>query len=98
MAEIRLYYADGAGVPGNCSYPHEAVIEDTASLRRAVSRDYVCVAYKNSYRVNANFRTTNCLGTVSYTHLSFGQTGMKRSFIKNHEFMIFDITPNFRLS
>ena len=62
MAEIRLYYADCAGVPGNCSYPHEAVIEDTASLRRAVSRDYVCVAYKNSYRVNANFRTTNCLG------------------------------------
>ena len=28
MAEIRLYYADCAGVPGNCSYPHEAVIED----------------------------------------------------------------------
>lgn len=62
MAEIRLYYADCAGVPGNCSYPHEAVIEDTTSLRRAVSRDYVCVAYKNSYRANANFRTTNCLG------------------------------------
>lgn len=62
MAEIRLYYADCAGVPGNCSYPHEAVIEDTASLRRAVSRDYVCVAYKNSYRANANFRITNCLG------------------------------------
>ena len=62
MAEIRLYYADCAGVPGNCSYPHEAVIADGASLRRAVSRDYVCVAYKNSYRANANFRTTNCLG------------------------------------
>ena len=62
MAKIRLYYADCAGVPGNCSYPHEAVIEDAASLRRAVSRDYVCVAYKNSYRANANFRTTNCLG------------------------------------
>lgn len=62
MAEIRLYYADCAGVPGNCSYPHEAVIEDAASLRRAVSRDYVCVAYKNSYRANANFWTTNCLG------------------------------------
>ena len=62
MEKIRLYYADCAGVPGNCSYPHEAVIEDAASLRRAVSRDYVCVAYKNSYRANANFRTTNCLG------------------------------------
>lgn len=48
MAEIRLYYADCAGVPGNCSYPHEAVIEDTVSLRRAVSRDYVCVAYKTA--------------------------------------------------
>ena len=62
MAEIRLYYADCAGIPSNCSYPHEAVIEDVASLRRAVSHDYVCVAYKNSYRANANFRTTNCLG------------------------------------
>ena len=62
MTEIRLYYADCAGVPGNCSYPHEAVIENAVSLRRAVSRDYVCVAYKNSYRANANFQTTNCLG------------------------------------
>ncbi len=62
MTEIRLYYADCAGVPGNCSYPHEAVIEDAASLRRAVRHDYVCVAYKNSYRANANFRTANCLG------------------------------------
>lgn len=45
MAEIKLFFADCAGVPSNCSYLHEAVIMDEALLRRAVSHDYVCVAY-----------------------------------------------------
>ena len=30
MAEIKLYFADCAGAPSNCSYPHEAVITDRA--------------------------------------------------------------------
>lgn len=34
MAEIKLFFADCAGVPSNCSYPHEAVITDEALLRR----------------------------------------------------------------
>lgn len=45
MAEIRLYFADCAGVPENCRYPHEATIADEDVLRKVVLHDYVCVAY-----------------------------------------------------
>lgn len=62
MVEIKLFFADCAGVPSNCSYPHEAVITDEALLRRAVSHDYVCVAYRNGYRTNSNFMNTTCMG------------------------------------
>ena len=62
MAELRIYFADCAGAPSNCSYPHEVIITDVATLRQAVSHDYVCVAYRNGYRANSNFVTTNCLG------------------------------------
>lgn len=46
MAELKLYFADCAGAPSNCSYPHEAVVTDAIILRQVVRRDYVCVAYK----------------------------------------------------
>lgn len=62
MAEIRLYFADCAGVPENCRYPHEATIADEDVLRKVVLHDYVCVACRNGYRSNANFLSTNCLG------------------------------------
>lgn len=62
MAEFKLYFADCAGTPSNCSYPHEAVITDETILRQVVRRDYVCVAYQKGYRANSNFLTTTCLG------------------------------------
>ena len=62
MAELKLYFADCAGVPSNCSYLHEAVISDAVILRQVVRRDYVCVAYQKGYRANSNFLTTTCLG------------------------------------
>lgn len=62
MAEIKLFFADCAGVPSNCSYLHEAVITDETLLRRAVSHDYVCVAYRNGYRTNSNFMNATCMG------------------------------------
>lgn len=62
MAELKLYFADCAGAPSNCSYPHEAVVTDAIILRQVVRRDYVCVAYKKGYRANSNFLTTTCLG------------------------------------
>ena len=62
MAELKLYFADCAGAPSNCSYPHEAVVTDAIILRQVVHRDYVCVTYQKGYRANSNFLTTTCLG------------------------------------
>ena len=47
---FNIYYADCIGREGNCLYPHKADVTDAASLAQAVSRDYVCAEYKNSYR------------------------------------------------
>lgn len=58
---FNIYYADCIGREGNCLYPHKADVTDAASLAQAVSRDYVCAEYKNSYRSNANFIASNCL-------------------------------------
>ncbi len=62
MSNITLYYADCTNAQSNCTYPHKAVITDEATLMQAVSKDYVCVAYKNGYRSNANFLAATCLG------------------------------------
>ena len=58
---FNIYYADCLGRKDNCLYPHKAEVTDAASLKQAVARDYVCAAYKNSYRSNANFIRSNCL-------------------------------------
>ncbi len=58
---FNIFYADCIGREGNCLYPHKADVTDAASLARAVSRDYVCAEYKNSYRSKANFLRSNCL-------------------------------------
>lgn len=47
---FTLYSADVIGNPGNCSYPHKQVVLDENSLKSAISHDYVCAEYKNSYR------------------------------------------------
>ena len=56
-----LYSADYVGRENNCLYPHKETITDSASLAAAVSRDYVCAEYKDSYRSNTNFVSSNCL-------------------------------------
>lgn len=58
---FTIYSADVTGNPGNCSYPHKQVILDEASLKAAISRDYVCAEYRNSYRNNDNFIGSDCL-------------------------------------
>ena len=61
---FNIYYADCVGREDNCLYPHNADVTDKASLKQAVARDYVCAAYKNSYRSNANFISSNCLASL----------------------------------
>ena len=58
---FNIFYADCIGREENCLYPHRADVTDAASLKQAVSHDYVCAAYKYSYRSNVNFISSNCL-------------------------------------
>ena len=58
---FTLYHSDVTGSPGNCFYPHKTEVKDAASLSAAVSHDYVCAAYKKSYRSSANFIGSDCL-------------------------------------
>ena len=58
---FTIYSSDVTGNPGNCSYPHKQVILDEDSLKNAISHDYVCAEYKNSYRNGDNFIGSNCL-------------------------------------
>jgi hypothetical protein len=56
-----IYSSDVLGVESNCLYPHSHEIKDADSLKAAVTHDYVCAEYKNSYRLNENFIGSNCL-------------------------------------
>lgn len=58
---FTIYSADVIGNPGNCSYPHKHVILDEVSLKAAISHDYVCAEYRNSYRSSNNFIGSDCL-------------------------------------
>lgn len=58
---FTIYSADVIGNPANCIYPHEHKILDESTLKAAVSHDYVCAEYKNSYRSNDNFLGSDCL-------------------------------------
>lgn len=58
---FTIYYSDVTGVPSNCSYPHKKKVIDEDSLKEAISHDYVCAEYKNSYRNGDNFIGSDCL-------------------------------------
>ncbi len=56
-----LFCANVTGQAYNCRYPNRVEVTDGESFARAVSRDYVCAAYKDSYRSNANFLSADCI-------------------------------------
>ncbi len=58
---FELYCANCIGLENNCLYPNRVAVSDAASLAAAVGRDYVCAEYRDSYRSNANFLSSNCL-------------------------------------
>ena len=43
----------------NCRYPIRMVIRSPADLCRAAGHDFVCARYKDSYRMNDNFESSN---------------------------------------
>lgn len=60
MPIFTLYCANCRENETNCLYPHKIEVSDKESLIRAVSKDYVCAEYKNSYRNTENFISGNC--------------------------------------
>ncbi len=58
---FTIYSADCIGNPSNCSYPHKHTVSDVESLKKAVSRDYVCAEYRDNYRSGGNFIGSDCL-------------------------------------
>ena len=58
---FTIFSADCIGNPSNCSYPHKHTVSDVESLKKAVSRDYVCAEYRDNYRSGGNFIGSDCL-------------------------------------
>lgn len=57
--ELILYTADCTGIPSNCVYPHEVVVDSKEKMVEAIEKDHVCAKYKNNYRSNENFMVAN---------------------------------------
>ena len=57
--ELILYTADCTGIPSNCVYPHEVVVDSKEKMVEAIEKDHVCAKYKNNYRSNENFMEAN---------------------------------------
>jgi putative DNA primase/helicase len=58
---FTMYYSDYLINQTNCLYPHKMTIDDAESLKKAVSKDYVCALYKDNYRSVDNFLGSDCL-------------------------------------
>jgi hypothetical protein len=58
---FTIYTSDAYQQESNCVYPHSVEVVDEASFKRAVSHDHVCAKYKNNYRGNQNFISSDCL-------------------------------------
>ena len=56
-----LYCADVTGMEQNNRYPNRVTVSDAESLLTAVSRDYVCAAYRNAHRSKADFLSSDCV-------------------------------------
>lgn len=59
--QFTLYTADCAGRETNCLYPRKAVIRSAEELARAAARDHVAALYRNNYRGNENFISSDVL-------------------------------------
>lgn len=59
--KFTIFTADCKGNAKNCHYPHGTEITGEAEFAAAVTHDYVCARYKNSYRSNENFIGADCL-------------------------------------
>ena len=56
-----MYHADCTGNEKNCLYRHRVEITDEASLTEVVRHDYVCAEYRDGYRSNDRFISSDCV-------------------------------------
>jgi len=58
---MRIYCANSRDASANCLYPNMREIKDAYDLADAVACDYVPVLFKNNYRSNGNFVSSDVL-------------------------------------
>ena len=58
---FTIFNSNSVGNPANCLYPNKIEVTTLEELKVAVSHDYVCATYKDSYRNSGNFIASNCL-------------------------------------
>ncbi|MDO4179051.1 MAG: phage/plasmid primase, P4 family [Phascolarctobacterium sp.] len=61
MQKFTIYIANVCGVSANCLYPKRVEVADAVSFAKAMLFDHVCGTYKNNYRANDNFLSSNVL-------------------------------------
>ena len=59
--ELKLCISDVKGVCTNCVYPYEVTATSSDELKKAVQFDHVCAVYKNHYRANDKFLSSQCI-------------------------------------
>lgn len=58
---FKIYKSNTIGNQKNVYYKTMVEVSDEASLLSAIDRDYVCAEYKDGYRSDSNFISSNCL-------------------------------------
>ena len=58
---FTVFSGNYIGNPSSCHYPHKIDVVNVEDLKQAVMHDYVCAEYKENYRNNENFISSNCL-------------------------------------
>ena len=53
--ELTIYTSNNAGQASNCYYPNQRIIQNKDEFKKAVSLDHVAANFKQSYRSNQNF-------------------------------------------
>ena len=59
---MKIYTSDYVQNVNNCLFEKEVEVNDTESLKRAVSHDYSCALYKDHYRAVNNFLEADSIG------------------------------------
>lgn len=88
MNEISLYTSNVRGLASNTKYNRKISITNTEILRKALSVDYVPVAYKDNTRSIKNFISSNCIIVDSDNESDFININKVKEIFPNVRFYI----------